>query len=154
MRTTNAQSHPLRFSVIEEHAVVGICEQDDPADGFLVTVEPSDTAGVFGLHLTEPELQTLGRAIQQRFGDQDPLVGKFAHICKDGKIEKQALVGGVVQPGYYLVTFFSWLDGEKNGSEIIKFTDMIDGEWVFYDDEERWRAVTAKEPRPARPLHA
>lgn len=71
----------------------------------------------------------------------DPLVGQFVHVLKDGKIEKQGRIGGSPQSGYYLITFFSWLTGEKNGSEIVKFTDMIDQEWVFYDDEEQWRSA-------------
>ncbi len=71
MRTTNAQSHPLRFSVLsrtlpDEPTVVGVCEQDDPDDGFLVTVErPGGNPGIYGFHLTEPELQILGRVIQR-----------------------------------------------------------------------------------------
>ena len=108
MRTTNAQSHPLQFSVLdrtrpgEEPAVVGIHEQDDPNDGFLVML--TNASGRCSVTLTEPELQTLGRLIQQRFGAQDPLIGQFFHTYEDEGITRQGHVGGVVQPGHYVGT--------------------------------------------------
>lgn len=123
----------------DEPTVVGIHEQDDPNDGFLVML--TNEGGRCSVALTEPELQTLGRLIQQRFGDQDPLIGQFFHTHEDDGITRQGHVGGVIQPGHYVVTFFSWLNGEKNGTEIVKFTDMIDQGWVFHDDEEQWRSI-------------
>jgi hypothetical protein len=162
MRSTHSQSHPLQFSVLnrtlpdEPPTVVGICEQDDPDEGFLVTIEAAGSGGVHGFHLTEPEVQILGRVIQQRFGEQDPLTGQFFHVFKDARVDKQGRVTGVVQPGHYLVAFLG-SDGHRSGSEIVKFTDVIDEDWVFYDDEDLWRSIgEAKigEPRAVRPLDA
>jgi hypothetical protein len=93
--------------------------------------------GRYGISLTEPELQTLGRLIQQRFGEQDPLVGQFFHsVAESGMPSKR---------GRLVVA-----DGEKNRSGIVRFTNMID--WVFYNDEEPWRSASvvdiAKSQKP------
>jgi hypothetical protein len=161
LRTITAESNQLYFSVRidngpgKDPTLLSVAEEDDNSDGFPVAITfptygPNGTT--LSVHLTEPELQTLGRVIQQRFGEVDPLVGQFVHILKDGKIEKQGHIGRSPEPGYYLVTFFSSLDGEKNGSEIMKFTDMIDEDWVFYDDEEQWRsALTERVTRQREP---
>ena len=58
-------------------------------------------------------------------------VGTYFHTLRgDGSIEKQGIVLERVEEGYYMVEWFSWLDGDPNGRSLVSLGMMHD--WRFY----------------------
>lgn len=53
------------------------------------------------------------------------------------RIWRQGIIIGNPESNYYLVEYFSWIDGNPATQEIVKFCDMND--WFFYDDDERMK---------------
>jgi hypothetical protein len=71
------------------------------------------------------------------FGDYDnPLVGKYFHAIKDGKLTWQGQVIGVTST-VYMVELFSFLDGSRNVQRLMPICGMH--EWLFYPDAETFQ---------------
>ena len=70
------------------------------------------------------------------------LEGHFFHVLKDGKPNVQGRVVSSAIPGWYLVEFFSWIDGGPAGRKLYELSDMKD--WIFYRHETEWVEAVAK----------
>ena len=62
------------------------------------------------------------------------LVGKFFHTFEDGKIQYQGQILSSEPDNYFLVQYFSWIDGGTTNQELIPFSEMPG--WKFYQTEE------------------
>jgi hypothetical protein len=64
----------------------------------------------------------------------------FHSIGKDGQIEWQGFVVSEVQPGWFMVQLYSWIDGRQTNRRLVPFQKMAD--WLFYftNDDMQWEA--------------
>lgn len=64
----------------------------------------------------------------------------FHSLGTDGKIEWQGYVVAQVQPGWFMVQLYSWLDGRQTNRKLVPFEKMVD--WLFYatNDDMQWEA--------------
>ncbi len=75
-------------------------------------------------------------------------VGSYFHTLRDdGTIEKQGVVVERVEEGYYLVEWFSWMDGSPNGRSLFYLAAMQ--HWRFYATGDEMREAYYKEGRHA-----
>ena len=76
-------------------------------------------------------------------------VGSYFHTLRDdGTIEKQGIVLERVEEGYYLVEWFSWLDGGPNGRSLVSLAMMQ--HWRFYATGDEMRDTYARERESSR----
>lgn len=59
------------------------------------------------------------------------------------EIERQGIVLGSPEPEWYLVQYFSWLDGSPTNQVLVKFSEMT--RWNFYDDADSMAQAYQKE---------
>ena len=67
------------------------------------------------------------------------LVGKFFHIMSingEEKIQYQGSISQALDNDYYLVQFYSFLDGTKTRLEIFHISHMV--YWRLYETNEDW----------------
>ena len=62
------------------------------------------------------------------------LVGKFFHTFEDGKLSHQGQILSAEADDYFLIQYFSWIDGGTTNQELIPFSDMPN--WRFYGTDE------------------
>jgi hypothetical protein len=67
------------------------------------------------------------------------LVGLWFHsIDAEGFIEKQGVITGNPEPGWYLIRPFEWIAGTRGFTQhLVSFNDMHN--WLFYEDDEEMR---------------
>lgn len=75
----------------------------------------------------------------------NPLVGKYFHLWRDGKINKQGQIVSVGPDGYFFVILFNWFDGGTTGAERLLSFDELQKDGTFYG--------TAKQMRYAQYYH-
>ncbi len=67
------------------------------------------------------------------------LVGKYFHTFTGGDIKQVQIQGRVeeyIGTDFFLVNVYSFLTGEYSHSEIVSFTTMLRGGWLFYLDQD------------------
>lgn len=66
------------------------------------------------------------------------LVGKYVLTGPDDEkwSGHQGEIVGELADGYYLVQWFSWLDGSRNSCSIVDFEEML--KWDFYIEHDVW----------------
>ena len=62
------------------------------------------------------------------------LVGKFFHTFENDKIQHQGQILSAEPDDYFLIQYFSWIDGGTTNRELIPFSEMVN--WIFYETEE------------------
>jgi hypothetical protein len=62
------------------------------------------------------------------------LVGKFFHTFEDDKIQCQGQILSAESDDYFLIQYFSWIDGGTINQELIPFSEMTG--WKFYETNE------------------
>ena len=77
-----------------------------------------------------------GKAAAEKEMKRPPLVGKYFHSIKDGKVDWQGKVLSELPDHKYLVQLFSWLDGAPTNQEIVGLDDMDN--WRFYMTHAVW----------------
>jgi len=65
---------------------------------------------------------------------KDPLIGKYFHTLKDGKLHNQGQFMAKVSEGYYTVDFFSFMTGFCTLQKVASVADMKD--WMIYETRE------------------
>lgn len=77
-----------------------------------------------------------GKAAAEKEMNRPPLIGKYFHSLKNGKVNWQGKIVSELPDNKYLVQLFSWVDGAATNQEIVELDDM--NGWRFYLSHSAW----------------
>ena len=68
--------------------------------------------------------------------DEDPLVGKFFHSVRHGKLHWQGqILARIPRTNFYLVQLFEWMLGGPSDQRVVRVSLMASefNQWIFYE---------------------